>query len=335
MKVRKICVLLAFVLGVLISHLAIFVDSVNASWLSPCNNSDECGKIVGWIIDSESNKPVKDEFAVEIFPYFDAADKLPGDTYALKTKTGHFSIGVKTGRYFITFTPYSEGTKYAEYCNPHFFKQDQMIEVEKGKITEIRKKVSEGGYLKIIIVDNNFQKVNFRDYFEKGTVNVWISNDDNGYGEQSIFEKEELEAGEKSITNLVPGIYRIHSYFPEAGYRVSKEDFIDIESKKKSEYQVVIDTSDNTGIQGFVKDKNGAPLKGVEILICQDIENYGIKGFADTISNDGGYYKIIGIEEGIYMLRVEHDFKDFYIYNIKITGNHLLSKDIIIDFPTN
>jgi hypothetical protein len=335
MKVRNMLFLLALVLGVLISHLAIFVESVNARWLTPCNNSDECGKIVGWIIDSESNKPVKEEFAVEIFPYFDTADRLPGETYGLKTKTGHFSIGVRTGRYFIAFTPYSEGTKYAEYCNPHFFKQDQMIEVEKGKITVIRKKVREGGYLKLIIVNTNYQKVNFRDYFEKGTVNVWVSNDDNGYGEPAIFQKEELEAGEKTITNLVPGTYRISPYFPEAGYASSKEEYINIESKKISEYRVVIDSSDNTGIQGFVKDKNGAPLKGVEILICQDIENYGIKGFADTISNDGGYYKIIGIEEGIYMLRVECDFKDFYLYNIKITGNQLLSKDIVIDFPTN
>lgn len=335
MKVRNRLFLWALGLGVLISYLAIFVESVNADWLPPCNKSDECGKIVGWIIDSESNKPVKEEFAVEIFPYFAITDKLPGDTYRLKTKTGHFSIGVKAGRYFITFTPYSEGTKYAEYCNPHFFKQDQMIEVEKGKITEIRKKVSEGGYLKVIIVNTSYQQVNFRDYFEKGTVNVWLSNDDNGYSEPVIFQKKELEAGEKTITNLVPGDYRIHSYFPEAGYGVSKEDFIDIESKKISEYRVVIDSSNNTGIQGFVKDKNGAPLKGVEILICQDIENYGNKGFADTISNDEGYYKIFGIEEGIYMLRVECEFKDFYIYNIKITGNQLLSKDIIIDFPTN
>ena len=332
MKVRN---MLVFVLAVLISHLAIFVERVNASWLTPCNNSDECGKIVGWIIDSESNKPVKEEFAVEIFPYFDTKDKLPGDTYALKTRIGHFSIGVKTGRYFIAFTPYSKGSKYAEYCNPHYFKQDRMIEVEKGKITEIRKKVSEGGYLKVIIVNTNYQQVNFRDYFENGTVKVWLSNDDNGYGAPVIFQKEELEVGEKTITNLVPGNYRISPYFPEAGYALNKEEYIKIESKKISEYQVVIDPSDNTGIHGFVKDINGAPLKGVEIQICQDIENYGVKGFADTISNDGGYYKIIGIESGVYMLRVESDFKDFYLYNIKITGNQLLSKDIIIDFPTN
>ena len=332
MKVRNMLVL---VLAVLISHLAIFVERVNASWLPPCNNTDECGKIVGWIIDSESNKPVKEEFAVTIFPYFGITDKLPGDIYALKTRTGHFSIGVKTGRYFITFTPYSEGTKYAEYCNPYYFKQDQMIEVEKGKITEIRKKVSEGGYLKVIIVNTNYQRVNFRDYFENGSVRVWLDNDDKGYRESYTFMKEELVAGEKTIMNLVPGTYSIQSYFPESGYGVSKEDFIDIESKKISEYMVVIDSSDDTGIHGFVKDINGVPLKGVEILICQDIENYGIKGFADTISNDSGYYRIIGIEEGIYMLRVECDFKDFYLYNIKITGNQLLSKDIIIDFPTN
>ena len=330
LKILKMIFVLLFLTTV------VFVDNIVGDLLSPCKNSDDCGKIIGRIIDSDTNEIVKEEFTVSIFPFVKDIKQKSCDYYSVKTKNGQFSINVNPGIYTISFIPNSSKTKYPFNFNPyHPPSDDQIIKVENGKITEIRKNVSEGGYLKLIIVNTNDQKVNFRDYFEKGTVNVWVSNDDKGYGKQAIFQKEELEAGEKTIKNLVPGVYRIHSYFPESGYGVSNEIFIYIERKKISEYRVVIDTSDNTGIHGFVRDINGAPLKGVEILICQDIENYGIKGFADTISNDVGYYKIFGIEEGIYMLRVESDFKDFYLHNIKITGNQLLSKDIIIDFPTN
>ena len=144
-------------------------------------------------------------------------------------------------------------------------------------------------------------------------------------------KKEEIDAGEIIIGNLIPCTYSIYVYFPEAGYGSTKKEFVSIERKKITEYLVVIDPLDSSGIHGFVKDGTGVILKNVEIVIYNDIKGYGLKGFADTCSDENGYYKIIGIHEGIYILRIEtKDFYEFYIYNIKISKNQLLSKDIIV-----
>jgi hypothetical protein len=309
-----------------------FVGNIVGDWLPPCKNSDDCGKIVGRIIDSDTNEIVKEEFAVSIFPFDTDIKRKSRDYYSVKTKTGHFSITVKPGIYTIAFTPYSSETKYPSYYNPnHPPSDDQIIKVVKGKITDITKKVSEGGYLKVILVNTNDQKLNWREDFKNLRVRIYLSNDDIGYDSSISMKKEEIDEGEIIIGNLLPGTYSINCYFPGTGYGYTKKEFVAIERKKITEYLMVIDPLDNTGIHGFVKDITGVIIKNVEIAIYKDIEGYGLKGFADTCSDEKGYYKIIGIDEGIYILRIEtKEFSEFYLYNIKISKNKLLSKDIIV-----
>ena len=135
--------------------------------LSPCKNSDDCGKIVGRIIDADTNEIVTEEFAVSILPFEKDIKRKTSDYYAVKTNTGHFSIAIKPGRYIIAITPYSSNTKYPSYFNPyHTPPDDQIITVEKSKITQVIKKISEGGDLKVILVDQNGQRLNFREYFK-------------------------------------------------------------------------------------------------------------------------------------------------------------------------
>ena len=145
-------------------------------------------------------------------------------------------------------------------------------------------------------------------------------------------EKEEIDEGEIIIKNLTPATYSIYCYFPGTGYGYTKKELVSIDRKNITEYLMIIDPYDNTGIHGIVKDMSGSIIKNAEIAIYKDVENYGLKGSADTISNENGYYKIIGIDEGIYILRIEtEEFNEFYIYNVKISKNKLLSKDIIVE----
>jgi len=127
------------------------------------------------------------------------------------------------------------------------------------------------------------------------------------------------------------GKLKICAYFRETGYGKTKDEYISIVKNNISEYKLVIDLLDNTGVQGFITDQNGIALKNVEISIHKKIVDYGYAGIADTISDDEGYYKIIALDEGLYMLRFECEYGEFSFNNIIIEKNVLLEKNIKIN----
>ena len=327
MKRTIFCVLMVLITLVINS---IFTINIFGEQLSPCIDSDECGKVVGRIIDNDTNELVNEIFMVTIIPFKDGKIQ-PKEYYAKQTVNGYFSISVKPGRYIIAFSSISKDSKYPTFFNPnHPPEEKQIVTIEKGKITDVTKVVSEGGGLRVMLVDSDGLKINLLEYFENVKVQLSLKNDTIGYFSTITMDNGQIETGEIIINKMIPGTYSIKVYFPESGYAAIEEEFVIIERKKTAEHKVVITLDKDTGIHGFVKDKDGIPIKYAEVVIFKDIENYGVVGFADTISNENGYYKMIGIKDGIYSLRVEGEIDEVYIHNITIEKNKLISMDIIL-----
>ena len=81
----------------------------------------------------------------------------------------------------------------------------------------------------------------------------------------------------------------------------------------------------------FISIIDGNPSKYAEVVLFKDIENYGVVGFGSADADENGYYYIVGIEEGVYRLRVEGDESECYYDNIVFTNNRVLDKNIIFN----
>ena len=111
--------------------------------MEPCKNADVCGKVIGLIFDYDNNEIIKEKFRVFLIPYSEANGSIK-NYYFSDTQNGYFSLRVKPGKYYLVFTPLSNGSKYPYFFNPYLnIKKQQIITVEVGKITEIIKKVQE------------------------------------------------------------------------------------------------------------------------------------------------------------------------------------------------
>jgi protocatechuate 3,4-dioxygenase beta subunit len=132
------------------------------------------------------------------------------------------------------------------------------------------------------------------------------------------------------ITNLIPGLYDINAEFLKPGFGIIQGGTALVESRKTMEYKFVINIDENTGIQGYITDKNGGPLASAGVILFKYIKDQGIASCGDAITNENGYYKIVGIKEGIYSLRVEKD-DECEFHSIIITKNQILDKNLIIE----
>lgn len=304
-----------------------FSLSILGERLSPCMNSDDCGKIIGWLYDYDTGMLINEKFAVVIIAIIDG-DTYPHVYYDLIADSGCFSINVKQGQYVMAITPRTKGTKYPHFFDPHKkYTQDEIITVEKGKITEVRKKLQMGGSLKVTLIDPNGQKIDIIQKYHVSNIAFNLKNKDIGYFSSRTMEKDKIESDDMVITNLIPGLYNINAEFPEPGFGAIQGGTVLIESKKTTEYEFIIKIDEGTGIQGYIKDKNGIPLRAVEVLLFKYIKDHGVVTYGDAETNENGYYKIVGIKEGIYSVRLEKN-DECYFHSIIIKKNHILDKDM-------
>lgn len=270
---------------------------------------------------------INEEFAITIIAVIDG-DTYPHDTYELIANSGCFSINVKQGQYVIAITPWSEDTKYPHFFDPHKkYNPDEIITVEKGKITEVRKKLQMGGALKVTLIDPNGEKIDIIQKYHVSKIAFNLKNKDIDYSTSETMEKDKIESDDMVISNLIPGLYDINAVFPEPGYGAIQGGTVLIESKKTTEYKFVIKIDENTGIQGYIKDKNGVPLASAGAILFKYLEDRSLTTFGAAETNENGYYKIVGIKEGIYSLRVEKD-DECEFHSIIITKNQILDKDM-------
>jgi hypothetical protein len=318
----------------LICTVGLFTSLLSSEAGCACNNSDDCGKIVGQLIDAESNRIILKPFVVGIYRYYQGAENkyLHQECGIAETSTGHFSISLKSGKYYILAYPRSNDGNYSSmYFDPRFpQKEIQPITVERGKITKIQKKIKKCGELKITLKNANGAKINFRDFFKVGEVNVALTIENIGYQLSMAMHEKELASGEMIIKYLMPNEYQLSYGFYHTGFGDTKTEKIKIESNKTTIYEIIINPIDNTGIQGHIRTNTGVAIKIGEIELYKDIEGYGMEGFATAIPDENGYYKIFGVPEGNYSLRVECEYDELNFSNIIIKKDELLSKDIVV-----
>lgn len=322
-------------ISILLSLILVFSLSISGERLSPCTNSDDCGKIIGWLYDYDTGMVINEKFAVGIIAVIDG-DTYPRVYYELIADSGYFSISVKQGKYVIAITPRTKGTKYPYYYDPYKkYKEDEIITVEKGKITEVRKKLQMGGSLKIILTDSNGERIDVIQKYNVSKITFNLKNMDIDYSTSVSMNKDKIEADEMIIKNLFPGIYDINAYFPKSGLGTRQGGTALIESKKITEYKFVLRIDENTGIQGIISDKNGIPIVSAEVILYKDIENFGFEPFGDVETNENGYFKIVGSKEGIYSLLIVSDQDECRYHNIEIKLNRILDKNITLSCADN
>jgi len=305
-------------------------------------DKDNYGKIVGYIIDAITGEPVSDIFDISLYNCSNISAPVHAHRITKSDNEGRFSIEIEPGIYCLHFNPNSNISQYGiepdPIIQPGF---GESVNVQSGMIVEIVKKVKPGGELKITFVDQNDQRI---------YPNLMLSKEDIkhfsgsikaegiiGPGNLETFSvNDDLKDGEILLTQLFPGKYTIYIKLPFMGfgYPIKIQD-IKIERSKTTVRKVVLNYYDPTGIEGVITNSKMLPVVGTRVHIKE--QETGMKYNIDilagsTRTNDKGYYKIIGLKEGIYEISVHlkgFKFKDFR--NIKIYKNSIVEKNLFLD----
>jgi predicted transport protein len=312
----------------------------------PDCSKGNCGKVIGWIVDSETNEPVKENFFVA---FCDCRIKTGFDPFLddyiqflIKSdRKGYFSFMLPEGKYCLQFWPESYGSKYSFDPEPVYKNENlQVIKVKRSQITNVKKIAKYGGKLKIILVDTNNNPLNPLEIFhDKINTAVKLTSQKVSptiFAMPDLSDEQELNDGETVIHRLHPDKYDVYIEFENMGYGTQKIPDVEIERKKTSEIRVTIDKNNQTGIEGWIKDVNNIPLPNIEVSVISYAKLPYIIDGGSTITDSDGYYKIINLKEQKYQLEIYGVVGDTKINkkfdNIIIRNNVLLKKDIVLDF---
>ena len=91
---------------------------------------------------------------------------------------------------------------------------------------------------------------------------------------------------------------------------------VEVEKEKTNELKVTVDLNDPTGVQGVISYENGTLLDNVEVSIG------GPEGSSERLSamvytDIKGYYKIVGLKEGVHIVFFNKEVRDGVYLNIK------------------
>jgi hypothetical protein len=211
-----------------------------------------------------------------------------------------------------------------------------MIKVESGTITEVLKKANYGGKLKVILVDPTGRRINPKEeFFEDIAISTFLDSE-NFSGLHLNYRvsisrltgiKNDLSDGEAVVGRLYPGNYEMLIYFGSLGIRKQIIKGVEISRNQTTVKEIVINVNASTGIEGYVMDHNGVPLKDLEVEI-QD---------ATSVTDKNGYYRVVGIDEGRHSIHIHSSLvsdDDIFINKIfkaEITKNVIIRKDFVIE----
>ena len=334
-------------LGVLVIGLLSFLSSQSRLDKLPECDKDNCGKVVGRIIDAETGENVEIEFYIA-FCDCDIKDNLKifnGDhiKYLITgDSNGKFSVKIPEGRYCLQFYPRTNRAKYAVDPTPSLNpKHTQMITVLKGRIATVRKLAMRGGSLKITLVDSNNDRINPLVLFNpRIDIQAKLSSEKISpalFGVEDESDPNGLNDGEIIINNLFPGQYDLSIEFENMGYGSQRFKNIEIERNKTKEINATININDKTGIEGRIVDQYNNPLRNIYInaKYVNDEELPFFSDFGDIYTDISGRYKIIGLKEQIYNLYIYGEINgtevEKKIEGIHIKNDTILKRDIVIE----
>jgi hypothetical protein len=300
-------------------------------------DADNFGKVVIQIFDKDTGEKVNEIFTVYFFKSLDPWISKSLETYAKTNNKGYLVIKLKPGIYYLQFIPESCQSKYELEPSPNVAEENrQMITVESGKITEVLKKANYGGKLKVILVDPTGRKINPKEeFFEDIALSAFLDSENLS----SLFMdyrvsiskltgiKRDLSDGEAVVGRLYPGNYDMSIDFGSLGIRKQNFKGVVIFRNQTTVKEIVIDVNASTGIEGYVIDHNGVPLKDLEVEI-QD---------ATSVTDKNGYYRVVGIDEGRHLISISHSMvtdDDLFINKslyIEIIKNVIIRKDFVIE----
>lgn len=305
----------------------------------PQESGDNYGKVIGQVVDEDTGGPINEVFSISIFNCSNEAN--PVFLYNIRSDNkGYFSHKFQPGTYCLSFFP---ETNTSIYCyDPPFSMLEgskHIISIKAGQISRFLKKAKLAGRLRIMLVDRNGEKIDPNVVFNgSDTKNIREKiKFTKSLGEMVPYNTKEgdsLDDGEMMIYSLYPESYSLEVYFSDIGIApVRINEMISISSGKTVEQNIILDLNDSTGIQGVLVDQNGNFIKDARLIISKEDET---EYFVNARTNDVGFYKIIGLKEGFYSLRVSVDitttkWKIKRYKNISISGNKILHKNFVIE----
>jgi hypothetical protein len=313
--------------------LVLFFALIGSYVLCEGQDTDDYGKLVGWILDPNSGKPVNEVFIVELFNCSRTESEAVLFKQRKTDKKGYFSIEEEPGQYCLHISPNSLESKYC--IEPHQFHNDQFyfpVMIEKGKITEIMKKATHGGAIKVRVLDTSGSVINPSEDLPKGAkISVSIDSPNYMIGELSqhvVYDN--MDDGETTVRTLFPSKYNLRVNFIKTGYKTLNFKDVPVKENEVTEIDCVIDLNDITGIEGKVVDINGNPMKGIEVSM---IPLFEVGGSFKDITDIGGNYRITGLPEGSYHIGIfsREGGSRTYKENIEIKKGILIQKDIVRD----
>jgi hypothetical protein len=295
MKILKTILLGVLIVGFINTNL-FSISPQEDDW-----DRDNFGKFICQILDPETGEPIKEVIRLVLY---DSKDKNKG-LFIVKSENtdsnGYIELELYPHIYYIQFYPDSHDSKYCVSQNPFKINGEDRIEIKivKGKITYLQKIIKLGGILKIYTVDLFGNRFNPEEKFvAEFDISTDIENphyDGFNYG-----RRDDLDDGVLTIKRLHPDKYSVEVQFIGLGYKTIKEENIFVEGGKITEVFIKMDLSDNTGIEGFVRDSAGAPVKNALVGLWP--KDRPVDGNFKAITNENGYYKLTGVPDGNYYL---------------------------------
>lgn len=313
MKQTKLYVLLLLVCSVVIS----------STFLPAQSDNDNFGKIVGQIFEANTGKPVHENFVVTFFK-FSQNIQSQRPIFFNSDINGNFSGELEVGRYYIIISPVSRDSIYCFepnllelVKNEDEFSNINFVDIRKGQITKLIKTAKLGGKIILTLVDENGNEFDPRTkYYEN--IRIRCSMNSDGVLEDAPIESlgDSLRDGKSTIGTLYPALYKFNMSFDLIGY--GDLDFeLNAKSGQVVEKKIIIDMTNQTGIEGIISDENGQP-----------IENAVVKaGTAATLTNQSGYYKLLNIKTGKKRLKAEFEKEDGLFF---LTKKEVLIQEGII-----
>ncbi len=309
--------------------LVILVGIIGLSNLSEAVPQDEewdmdrYGKVIGQVFDPKTGEPANEQFKIYFFDSL--LDRIL--YVAHSDKKGYFSKRAMPGEYAIFVDPKSEKSKYAFERGPSVMSpaEAKIIKVRKGQITRVAHRTSLAGCLKIILVDETGNKINPAQKFYKD-IDIRVSLESEGilasHAGCNLTDGDMLDDGEMLMCTLIPAVYEVKISFDEIGY--GDVDFIiSVEEEKTAVKEVVINMNATTGIEGYVFDQYGNPYENVRVAV----------GTGASKTDARGYYKIVAIKEGIFVLDLDNEegkeFVRFKEYKVEIIKDTIVRKDMV------
>lgn len=333
MKRAIFCVLVVLVIGIISSRVLLAVPPDSS-------DMDNYGKVNIRVVDIDTGKPVNEVFKITFYnSLLEGGNDESFERYAQTDSRGHAIVTLRPGIFYMQFQPESSNSKYEFEPSPVLSEKNrQKISVEIGKVTEVLKKVNYGGHLKIILVDPTGKKIipkeDFPGKFENTGIFAHVSGEGlfgcyiaNSKSVSALTDgRDDLNDGEAIVGRLYPGIYDITISFGFSGIKKQEITGIQVFRNQTTVQEIVIDIDTTTGIEGYVTDQNGNPLESMEIKI----QNAAVR------TDQNGYYKIVGLTEGRYIISVHSSLvadDDIFIneaFSIDIINNRLIQRDFIL-----